>query len=215
MLQSSRNNGQFRMPGDLSKSLNTIDTIPEETAEQGCGCGSQEDPFETGDNRRRTRSEALTQEPQELLSVPGSRKAQSLKRSPPPVSPSATLSAALGEESCISIVTLDQDTYSNLLENDFEMNGSYEVLDAFDMEEEEGDRSIYFGESEMMCSSNQAAGASENGTSGVDGVDGGEQNTVSVKFPVSSSAQLQVFYTRLEHIILNVPDFPPARTFVE
>ena len=92
------------------------------------------------------------------------------------------------------------------------MNGSYEVLDAFDMEEEEGDRSIYFGESEMVCSSNQAAGANGSGGSGVDGE---ERTTTSVKFPGSNSAQLQVFYSRLEHLVLNVPDFPPARTFVE
>lgn len=202
------------MPGDLSKSLNTVETIPEESPEHN-RCHAYEDPFETPESRRRARSEALTQEPQELLSVSGYTKSQSLKRSPPPVvAPSATMSATAGEESCISIVTLDHDTYSNLLENDFDMEDeTYEVLDVYGDEEDEGDRSIYFGESEMMCSTNQVTSVSENGIGS--GPDEAEETRTSVKFPVSSSAQLQVFYARLEHLILNVPDFPPARTFVE
>ena len=175
--------------------------IPEESPEHRTNF--QEDPFETADLRGRSRSAALTQEPKELLSVPTATNHLSLKRGGAPVT---------GEDSCVSLFSMDK--CSDLMDYDLEMDDmSYEFVfgDEYD---NEGDSSIYFGASERLlddesCVTSAATSVNENGVDNVD------RAKPSIQFPVSNSAQLQVFHARLEHLILNVPDFPPAKTFVE
>lgn len=195
--QLSRNLRSFRPPGEFTKSLSTVEAIPEESPEHRSTY--QEDPFETGGFRGRSRSAAVTQEPKELLNVPNSNKSHSLNRN------------VCGEDSCVSLFTLDK--CSNLMEDDFDMDeDSYDILFG---DEDFGDGSIYFGESEAMtdgsCSTNPVTEVNDSAPTE-------ESNTVAgplVQFPLSNSAQLQAFHARLEHLILNVPDFPPAQTFVE
>jgi hypothetical protein len=191
-----------------------VDPIPEESPEHRCFINGQEDPFEVGEFRGRSRSAAVTQEPKELirasLSISGnSAKSQSLKRSAaaPPPPP--------GNESCISLFSLDK--CSNVMDDDFDSDDSYDML------LDEGD-SIFFGESVMMDESCTTTASTrvhteEDGCGSNDDVmatsSSASSSSFSVKFPISSSAQLQAFFARLEHLILNAPDFPPAQTFVK
>ena len=164
-------------------------------------CTVQEDLFETGDFRGRSRSAAVTQEPKELLGIPNGGKGLSLNPNLP------------ADESGVSLFSLDK--CSNLMDDDFDLvdDESYEMLFG---DEDEGDGSIYFGESVMMangsCSTNPSTSAADDVCSGPKESDLAKP---SVQFPISSSAQLQAFHARLEHLILNVPDFPPAQIFVE
>ena len=188
-----------------------MDPIPEESPEHRHLSNGQEDPFEVAEPRGRSRSAAVTQEPKELrasLSVSGnSAKSQSLKRSvaPPP-----------GDESCVSLFSLDK--CSNIMDDDFDSDDSYDML------MDEGD-SIFFGESVLMdesCTTTASTRvpAEEDGCGSNDDVmattsSSSSTSSSSVKFPISSSVQLQAFFARLEHLILNTPDFPPAQTFVK
>ena len=128
---------------------------------------------------------------------------------------SLTRPAPTGDESCVSLFSLDK--CSNIMDDDFESDDSYEIL----MDEAD---SLYFGDSVMMdesCVTTASRVATDDGC----GSNGDAMMTSSsmpfsstsssVKFPVSSHAQLQAFYTRLEHCILNAQDFPPAQTFVK
>lgn len=162
----------------------------------------QEDPFETGDFRGRSRSAAVTKEPKELLGITNGGKGLSLNQN------------LAAEDSSASLFSLDK--CSNLVDDDFYLvddDESYEILFG---DEDEGDGSIYFGESVMMangsCSTNPSTSATDDGCSSTK--ESGLAKPL-VQFPISSSAQLQAFHTRLEHLVLNVPDFPPAQTFVE
>ena len=138
--------------------------------------------------------------PNELLSVPSN---PSLKRGGP---------QGASEDSCVSLFSMDK--CSDLMYDDLEGDDmSYEFVFG-DEYEQEGDSSIFFGVSERMlddesCITNAVTSVSVNGTDEVD------RTIPSIQFPVSNTAQLQVFHARLEHLILNVPDFPPAKTFVE
>ena len=105
------------------------------------------------------------------------------------------------------------------------MDDDFESDDSYDMLMDEGD-SIFFGESVLMdescattastrvpteedgCGSNDDVMATSSSASA-------SSSSSSVKFPISSSVQLQAFFARLEHLILNAPDFPPAQTFVK
>lgn len=150
----------------------------------------------------------MTQEPKELrssLSVSNSTKSQSLKRPVPPP----------GDESYVSLFSLDK--CSNVMDDDFDSDDSYDML------MDEGD-SIYFGESVVMGESCTTTASTRVLTD--DGCDSNDDvittsspsspsSSTLVKFPISSSTQLQAFYARLEHLILNCPDFPPAQTFVK
>ena len=141
----------------------------------------------------------MTQEPKELKGINGSNiaKSQSLKRPVP-----------TDGESCVSLFSLDK--CSNVMDDDFDSDDSYEIL----MDEAD---SIYFGESVMLdesCATTASRVATDDGC-GSNGDVMATSSSSSVKFPVSSNAQLQAFFARLEHLILNVPDFPPAQTFVK
>ena len=182
--------------GDFTKSLTTVE---EESPVHKSTV--QEDPFETGDFRGRSRSAAVTKEPKELLGITNGEKGLSLNQKLP------------AEDSSASLISLDK--CSNLMDDDFDLvdDESYEMLFG---DEDEGDGSIYFGESMMMangsCSTNPSTSATDDGFSSPKETGLAKP---SVQFPISNSAQLQAFHARLEHLILNVPDFPPAQTFVE
>lgn len=143
----------------------------------------------------------MTQEPKELresLNINNSTKSQSLKRSVPP-----------GDESYVSLFSLDK--CSNVMDDDFDSDDSYDMLI------DEAD-SIYFGESVMMdesCTTTASRVPTEDGCGSNDDAMTTSSSSSSVKFPISSNAQLQAFFARLEHLILNVPDFPPAQIFVK
>ena len=207
--KSPRHHQQQQPGGIFTKSLSSVAPIPEESPEHKCLNG-QEDPFEVGEFRGRSRSAAVTQEPKELrasFNISNGAKSQSLKRSVPPP----------GDESCVSLFSLDK--CSNVMDDDFDSDDSYDML----MDEAD---SIYFGESMMMdesCTTTVSrAHTEEDGCGSNDDVmatsspsSTSSSTSTSVKFPISSSAQLQLFFARLEHLILNVPDFPPAQTFVK
>ena len=196
-LQLSRNLRSHQPWGDFTKSLTTVE---EESVEHRSTL--QEDPFKTGDFRGRSRSAAVTKEPKELLGITNGGKGLLLNQN-----------LATEDSSSASLFSLDK--CSNLMDDDFDLvdDESYEILFG---DEDEGDSSIYFGESVMMangsCSTNQSTSATNDGCSCPKEPDLAK---LLVQFPISSSAQLQAFHSRLEHLILNVPDFPPARTFVE
>ena len=192
---------QQQHPGAFTKSLTTIGPIPEESPEHKHF--TQEDPFEIGEFRGRSRSAAVTQEPKELKGINGnnSAKSQSLKRPVP---------HGENDESCVSLFSLDK--CSNVMDDDFDSDDSYDML------MDEGD-SIFFGDSVMMdesCTTTTSRVPTEDGCgSNDDDAIMTSSSSPSVKFPISSSAQLQALYARLEHLILNAPDFPPAQTFVK
>ena len=187
---------QQQHPGAFTKSLTSIGPIPEESPEHKNF--TQEDPFEVGEFRGRSRSAAVTQEPKELggLNDSNSAKSQSLKRPVPQ-----------GDESCISLISLDK--CSTVMDDDYDSDDSYDML------MDEGD-SIFFDDSMMMdesCTTTASRVPTEDGCGSNDDVI--VTSSSSVKFPISSSAQLQAFFARLEHLILNAPEFPPAQTFVK
>lgn len=202
--QSTKNSRLFRLNHEFTKSLSTVQTIPEESPEHRSNC--QQDPSDVGEFRGRSRSAAVTQAPQDLLTVPTETKTLSLNPQ----------GAAIREESSVSLFSLGK--CSEMMDDEeFDLeDNSYEMLDI--EYEVEGDDLLYFGGSEMILNGNSTANpATSVNESECDGATDDEVDvrTSSIRFPVSNSAQLHVFHARLEHLILNVPDFPPARTFVE
>lgn len=199
--QFSKNPPLPQLPGDFSKSLNTIGAISEESPEHKHS--DQEDPFEA-EFRGRSRSAALTQEPKELGLMEGISGSSRVEHK----NHSLKCPVPTGNESTTSLLTLDK--CSNIMDDDtFDFDESYEVLL---LDEEDGDP-ILFGDSVMIEGSCSTNPATENGCGPHE--DGVRETSASVKFPVSSSALLQSFYFRLEHVVLNIPDFPPAQTFVK